>query len=631
MTLHWEFKTWARGDKVRDPIQGEFFSTDAIKNPAEAFVREAVQNSLDAGTGSPVRVRFYISGPEGAVPAARMARYLNGSWPHFTADGNGLRDVPSPADSCPFLVCEDFSTRGLEGDPAQWQEIHGQNNHFYYFFRTEGKSAKAEQERGRWGIGKYVFPRSSRINAFLAVTVRGDNRRLLMGQAVLKSHWIGDKYYKPDGSLGQDVNGLIMPFEDAALINEFCADFKLNRATQAGLSVVVPWYDSEITFDHLVRASACDYFYAILKGDLVIDIESPSETISLSATTIESTLAAHVPALSRELAALFALAKWSVALDPQSFTPINVPPPTYSYKWEDVTIPQGLIAALRTKIQTGERIAIRIYLDIRPKGMASARSFFDIFIVQDDSGGNGRPSFIRAGIIISDVRPRHRSRGMRALVVVEDSPLATLLGDSENPAHTQWQRESSHFKNKYTYGPSYIEFVTGSVAAIVRAIVETEQEIDPTLLTDFFPLPSGGDGAQEEDAGDEGKDKKKKTKKIDPPARQPQRFHINRVNGGFSVTPGDANAALPPRIEIRTAYDVRRGNAMSRYRPEDFRLDKSPIKTETKGLDILEREHNRILVTVQDKDFRLTVNGFDENRDLMIRATVKEDAGDTTV
>ena len=98
---------------------------------------------------------------------------------------------------------------------------------------------------------------------------------------------------------------------------------------------------------------------------------------------------------------------------------------------------------------------------------------------------------------------------MRALVVVEDSPLATLLGDSENPAHTQWQRESSHFKNKYTYGPSYIEFVIGSVAAIVRAIVETEQEIDPTLLTDFFPLPSGGDGAQEEGAGDKDKDKKR--------------------------------------------------------------------------------------------------------------------------
>ena len=298
MTLHWEFKTWEPGDKVRDPIQGEFFSTDAIKNPAEALVREAVQNSLDAGTGSPVRVRFYISGEEGALPAARMAQYLNGSWPHFTAAGNGLRDVPSPTDSCPFLACEDFSTRGLEGDPKQWREIAGENNHFYYFFRTEGKSAKTEQERGRWGIGKYVFPRSSRINSFFATTVRGDNRRLFMGQAVLKSHSIDGKYYKPDGSLGQGVNGLIMPVEDTTFVEQFYADFRLKRASQPGLSVVVPWYDREITFDHLVKAAVGDYYYAILKGDLVIDIESPSKSINLSATTIESTLAEHAPDLS---------------------------------------------------------------------------------------------------------------------------------------------------------------------------------------------------------------------------------------------------------------------------------------------------------------------------------------------
>jgi hypothetical protein len=57
MSPHWEFKPLARGDKIREATQGEFFSTDAIRNPAEAIVRESVQNSLDAATrGGPVRV-----------------------------------------------------------------------------------------------------------------------------------------------------------------------------------------------------------------------------------------------------------------------------------------------------------------------------------------------------------------------------------------------------------------------------------------------------------------------------------------------------------------------------------------------------------------------------------------------
>ncbi len=625
--MQWEFKTWTRGDKVRDPIQGEFFSTDAIKNPAEAFVREAVQNSLDAGTSRPVRVRFYISGAEGAVPADRIAQYMNDSWPHLNADGNGLRDVPSLTDSCPFLVCEDFSTRGLEGDPGQWQEIPGQKNHFYYFFRTEGKSAKTEQQRGRWGIGKYVFPRSSCINSFFAVTVRSDKRRLLMGQAVLKSHWIGSKYYKPDGSLGQDSNGLIMPFEDTKLIDDFCADFKLNRSNEPGLSVVVPWYDKEIGFSDLVAASARDYFYAILNGDLIVDIESPSETITLSATSLESTLAAKAPDLAKELTPLFELTKWAITVDPKNFHSISVPPPSYSYKWEDVDIPKDLIATVRPKVQAGDRLAFRVTLNVYPKGEPSTSSFFDIFLVRDDADENGRPVFIREGIIISDVRPKHRNRGMRALLVVEDSPLATLLGDSENPAHTQWQRDSSHFKGKYTYGPSYIEFVTGSVAAIVRAIVETEQELDPTLLIDFFSLPAGGSGTKDKGPGDKDKDKDPPPPPPPPPPPRPQRFRINRIKGGFSVTPGDSNAALPPRIELRTAYDVRRGNAMNRYRPEDFKLDNASIHIDAKGLDILDCGENRILVAIKDKDFGLTVSGFDENRDLVVRGLVKGDDG----
>lgn len=44
----WHYRVKAPDEKVRDPIQGEFFSTEAIKNPADALVREAIQNALDA-------------------------------------------------------------------------------------------------------------------------------------------------------------------------------------------------------------------------------------------------------------------------------------------------------------------------------------------------------------------------------------------------------------------------------------------------------------------------------------------------------------------------------------------------------------------------------------------------------
>jgi hypothetical protein len=204
MTPQWHFSQPKPGDKNREPILGEFFATEAISNPAEALVREAIQSSLDAGLDSLVQVRFYVSGEAGALSPASAAPYFEGAWPHILACGNGLRNAPESGDSCPFLTFEDFGTSGLTGDIAQWHEKTDINNPFYYFFRAEGQSGKGEQDRGRWGVGKTVFPRSSRIVEYFGLTVRfDDNERLLMGQSVLKSHSVADNYFSPDGYFGE--------------------------------------------------------------------------------------------------------------------------------------------------------------------------------------------------------------------------------------------------------------------------------------------------------------------------------------------------------------------------------------------------------------------------------------------
>ena len=75
-------------------------------------------------------------------------------------------------------------------------------------------------------------------------------------------------------------------------------------------------------------------------------------------------------------------------------------------------------------------------------------------------------------------------------MVIERGALATLLGDSENPAHTQWQKDGSKFKDKYYYGAAYIRFVADSVSEIVRISTEAEDQEDVSLLSDIFFIPS---------------------------------------------------------------------------------------------------------------------------------------------
>ena len=69
MMPFWRFNQVRPGDKIREPIQGEFFSAEAISNNSgEALSREGIQNSLDAGRNNEtVVVRLFVSGEKEAI------------------------------------------------------------------------------------------------------------------------------------------------------------------------------------------------------------------------------------------------------------------------------------------------------------------------------------------------------------------------------------------------------------------------------------------------------------------------------------------------------------------------------------------------------------------------------------
>lgn len=111
------------GEMNIDPIESEFFSTEALGSLADALVREAIQNSLDARSpGEPVRVRIAFSPPGAWLQGERAARYFAGLWRHLAADRSGLARLPSPEEPVGFLVVEDYGTRGLQGDPRQSED-----------------------------------------------------------------------------------------------------------------------------------------------------------------------------------------------------------------------------------------------------------------------------------------------------------------------------------------------------------------------------------------------------------------------------------------------------------------------------------------------------------------------------
>ena len=72
---------------------------------------------------------------------------------------------------------------------------------------------------------------------------------------------------------------------------------------------------------------------------------------------------------------------------------------------------------------------------VKPKEGAAQASHFKVFLKRDLGLENHRAAFIREGLIVTDA-VKTKLNGVYAIAVIDYKPLATFLGDAENPAHT---------------------------------------------------------------------------------------------------------------------------------------------------------------------------------------------------
>ena len=234
---------------MRDSANAAFFTAESLENISEALVREGIQNSLDAACRGEsgereIRVRIAFVPVPNSDATERTEALFSDVNEHF-ARGLGLpAEQPLINGQTGFLVFEDFGTKGLTGDVAEWRLERAECNPFFSFFRAEGRSAKTGESLGRWGIGKQVFSTASTLHAMFGLTVREDEpRRVLMGSAVVQTHTIRGEDFQPDAWFGlrESLDQLVLPVEDPALIGSFISAFGLIRTTEPGLSIVVPF------------------------------------------------------------------------------------------------------------------------------------------------------------------------------------------------------------------------------------------------------------------------------------------------------------------------------------------------------------------------------------------------------
>ena len=88
----------------------------------------------------------------------------------------------------------------VERDPG-WDEYFTSNRSTDESLVREAiqNSLKGEGTRGKWGIGKVVFPIASRLRSFFAYSIRNEEpRELLCGKALLSYHTVSGQRYSAD-------------------------------------------------------------------------------------------------------------------------------------------------------------------------------------------------------------------------------------------------------------------------------------------------------------------------------------------------------------------------------------------------------------------------------------------------
>ena len=672
-TTGWHFDPYGRRSTFRDSNAREFFEGS---ESADALVREAIQNSLDASDDDEVtdtEVHFTFR----TVSAETVGLYSNVIDRHVAAEGNGLTNKPDFEGPCRVLLVEDFGTTGLTGDAlAAGRPRDDAKNHFWHFFRAEAITDKDPSNFGQRGVGKDVFVTASRVRAIFGLTMREWDETnvpkeattpLLFGKCILKSHYVdGSDDMFQDGFYGVDASDdrAIKPVTDADRVRSFAEDFgvserRLDRGqySQAGLSVVVPYADDELTFEGILHSVVTQYFYPVLRNRLKVtvrdltDPSAPREHV-LNEESVWTALDDLTEDEAAELRPLMELARWSRSLDDDDRLMISEPKPG-SWQWQADLVSEDTLLAIRTKLDAGERAAVRFPVTVRAKVKGGAiedrPTFFDVFLEAAPSRrGRVHPTYLRGDLLITDVRGG-TTPGYRAIVFAENEPISGFLGTAENPTHTRWE----HRRHKDRFAPganNCLKYVQRSVANLLSTLSQADREADVTIFAELFPRPAEEDDARRT-AARRSKKRKAKNEPAEPEPRPdgiehaPRRYQVYEIKGGFKITalPG---SVPPDRITLKAAYHVRRGSPFSAYEKArkngyaDFDFAAAGVNGGKGGRGepriAIENAHldscdgNRVVIEPLGEEFSVEVTGFDGNRDLRLSHRGASDRPDPT-
>lgn len=597
-------------------IEQELTQRDQFNNDevtlAEAIVREVIQNSADAALdltpgATPVKVRFSIHEVSPA-DTAQFREQFQTLRPHLSACKIPVWEIDEKKPR--ILVIEDFATRGLTGEPGL---LDGGN--FHSFWRRHGKSGKSGRAGGRWGLGKLVYSTSSDIRCFFGLTVRaGSTEPLLMGQAVLANHEIGNKKFVAHGFWfgGRNADEMQMPVNDPVFIDAFKMQVGITRTTQSGLSLAIPFIHDKITEEVIVRGVIGNYYFPILAGRLVVEVGSTHIDAKSFGTVAKKTMIGVKDNPDR----YSFVEQVSARLSDEPAFESKLPMTAKSLAADQFE--ETEVSKMKERYGRGELVHVRMPIRLRRKDGEEKISFVDLFMKPPPENSKPFVLFARGSITVPGEARYFSGANAYGAFVARQEEIVSFLGDAENPAHTTWSGTAEKLTANWRNPGQALKLLRYALWDLYTIVSDQGDRKDEDALIDFFSLADPATSESHE---------KGKVSGVPPDLVPSERaFRIQKHGrGGFAIVPGPGATKweFPKSIRVRVAYDVLGANPFNKHSPLDFDLSGDDIKIETSNVTVNAPKANVLELSVGAPEFSLEASGFDVNRDLVVDAKAR--------
>lgn len=602
-------RSWQWPDTGPTPVNygldTEIFDSEKFPH-VQTFVREAIQNSLDARSdrSKPVQVRFaFHSGPVG--PRGKFLSDLTGkkaasglAWPDDWDD-----------DKISWLVVEDSNSTGLNGALSQ------RTSDFWNYWLNFGISNKDGAGRGGRGIGRVTFLIASGISTVIGVTRRAsDGSVVACGMSLLKPVTVGEDFKSSYAYLAKSPDKSVYElYDDLNFVSDLTSAFSITdyaASAATGLSLIIPYPHPKLRPDAVI-ASAIEHFApAILSGALVVETDDKT----VDALTIDDEAA--------RVAEEFPTGP--LQEDPVRF--LNLVRMSHGAPTFSVTLPKANtslmdavssaeLEEIQSRFAADGRLTIAIDIPLMRHGKVSP-SRLCAALSRAPAGQRPIDLFFREGMCLPEVTARSPA-DVDLVLMSNDGELATYLNFCEGKAHLGLIENKDVWAklrdNGFADGYIPKRFVRGLPNELRRIVLPDASKPDASIFSGFFSVPKQDPGKNKHSNGSGERDKPSPVPPPGPiPPAQPQVFTIQEVGDGFRLRASEHYTGWPMSLRLEVAYaDGSRRPKWSKYDFEFRQLRVQHIGSEP------EFKKNVVICRDCGPDFEIEIRGFDSRRELI--------------